>query len=201
MGFILASSSPRRIDLLQQVGYLFKVMPAHIEENFPETLAVEEIPVFLARKKAQAVKERITNQIPILAADTIVILNGEMIGKPQSVKEATVTLQRLSGKMHRVITGVVLIHESQIISFAEETKVWFKPLSARQIEYYVSKYQPFDKAGSYAIQEWIGLIGVCRIEGDYFNVMGLPIHRVVDALQSVGIFPAAEVTSTKGSST
>jgi len=202
MSFILASGSPRRISLLKQVGYDFQVIVSHTDENFPDMLPAEEVPVYIARKKAAVVAEQQhDNHLPVLAADTVVILGQEIIGKPVSEEQAVAMLKKLSGKMHRVMTGVVLMHDQKVMTCTEETKVWFKELKTDEILYYVKHFQPYDKAGAYAIQEWIGLTGIIRIEGDYYNVMGLPVHKVMDMLQSLGIFPLYAERSASGSST
>jgi len=202
MAFILASGSPRRISLLRQAGYDFLVMASNVEEDFPDNMPVEEVPVYIARKKAMTVAQQQQSRgIPVLAADTVVILDGEIIGKPESEEQAISMLERLSGKMHRVITGVYCICAEKNFFLHEETRVWFKQLHPDQIAYYVKHFQPYDKAGAYAIQEWIGLVGITRIEGDYFNVMGLPMHKVMDLLQSVGVFPSYAEKSTTGNST
>jgi septum formation protein len=202
MTFILASSSPRRISLLKQAGYDFRIIASNVEEDFPNSIPVDEVPVYIARKKAIAVyQQQQASGIPVLAADTVVILDGEIIGKPESEEQAISMLEKLSGKMHRVITGVFLLHEENAFFFQDETRVWFRQLQPDQIMYYVQHFKPFDKAGAYAIQEWIGLVGITRIEGNYFNVMGLPVHKVMDLLQSVGIFPSYVEKSTTGNST
>lgn len=202
MSFILASGSPRRINLLKQAGYHFQVMASNITEDFPGNMPTEEVPIYIARRKAMAVAQQIDAcNVPILAADTVVILEREILGKPVSEQEAVAMLEKLSGRMHRVITGVVLLHEQKEWICQDETKVWFKRLKPEQIVYYVQHFQPYDKAGAYAIQEWIGLVGIFRIEGDYFNVMGLPVNKVMDLLQEAGVFPSYTEISASGSST
>jgi septum formation protein len=183
---ILASQSPRRKQLLEWAEVPFCIIVADIEETFPENLPVEEVPVYIARNKAKAVAERDGNsQAVILAADTVVVLGNQIIGKPTSRAHAIDILLSLSGQTHRVITGVVLLKEGKETAFADITAVTFHTLTPQQVEYYVDAYQPFDKAGAYAIQEWIGVIGIKRIEGDFYNVMGLPVSRIVPLLKSL----------------
>lgn len=183
---ILASQSPRRKQLLEwaEVNFTVEVIPT--TESYPSTLAVEEVPVFIAREKARQVNDlRNPNQLPLLAADTIVVLDNRIIGKPQNHQEAVEILSALSGKTHRVITGVVILHTKGEIAFADITEVTFHAISSEQIEHYVTSYQPFDKAGAYAIQEWIGVVGIESVKGDFYNVMGLPVSRVIQHLYSI----------------
>ncbi len=187
---ILASQSPRRKQLMEWAEQSFEILIVPTDESFPPDLDRVEIPVHIARQKALAVCEQIKktgddnhlNAI-ILAADTVVVLQNQVIGKPKDRKDAISILENLSGKMHQVITGVVLLHHKEEIAFADVTNVQFHSLSREQIEYYVDQYKPYDKAGAYAIQEWIGVVGIQSIEGDFYNVMGLPISRVVQALK------------------
>ena len=190
--FILASQSPRRKQLLEWAELSFEIIVKSTDELFPEGLSMEEIPIHIARQKAFAVKEYIQtayHQVyakkPILAADTVVVLEGKIIGKPADRNQAIEILSSLSGKTHRVITGVVILQESAEIAFSDITEVEFNAISLEQIEYYVDQYEPYDKAGAYAIQEWIGVIGIKSVKGDFYNVMGLPINRVVQALQKI----------------
>jgi septum formation protein len=190
--FILASQSPRRKQLLEWAEMSFEIIVKSTDESFPEGLSIEEIPIHIARQKAIAVKENIQtayHQVyakkPILAADTLVVLEGKIIGKPTDRNDAIKILTNLSGKKHQVITGVVILHEAGEIAFSDITEVLFHPLSLEQIEYYITNYEPYDKAGAYAIQEWIGVIGIKSVSGDFYNVMGLPISRVVQALQKI----------------
>ncbi|MBY0427477.1 MAG: Maf family nucleotide pyrophosphatase [Cytophagales bacterium] len=178
---ILASSSPRRKKILEDAGISFEIYPSNILEVYPDDLAIENIPSYLAEKKAEAVKSKFKNAI-VLSADTIVAFNNEIMEKPINGKEAARMLQTLSGQTHQVITGVSIVYKNESISFTDITLVTFKELSSEEIDYYVNHYQPFDKAGAYGIQEWLGLIGVQSISGSYFNVMGLPIHRVYSEL-------------------
>jgi septum formation protein len=183
---ILASQSPRRKQLLEWAEIKFEVMVANTDENFPADLAIEEVPIFIAREKAKAIANRLCNNTKkILAADTIVVINNEIIGKPQSREQAIAFLQKLSGNQHQVITGVVIIDGEKETAFADITQVNFHSLTTEQIEFYVDEYKPYDKAGAYAIQEWIGVVGIKNIHGDFYNVMGLPVSRVVQALDTV----------------
>lgn len=179
---ILASKSPRRKQLLEWAEIPFDVMVKDTDEMYPATLSIEKVPVYIARNKALAVKEELSHDRLILAADTIVVLNGKVIGKPTSKENAIQILSELSGQVHQVITGVVLMRDDTEMVFADITEVEFHKLSQEQIEFYVNKYKPYDKAGAYAIQEWIGVVGIKRVKGDFYNVMGLPVSRVMKAL-------------------
>ena len=189
---ILASQSPRRKQLLEWAEVPFEVVTVGTDEVFPEGMNLAEIPIFIAKEKAFAVKEKLKTAYhalfahkPILAADTVVVLDNEIIGKPMDRDHAIKTLAALSDRKHKVITGVVILHEEKEICFSDVTEVEFHPLTAAQIEFYVDKYKPFDKAGAYAIQEWIGVIGIKKIEGDFYNVMGLPVSKVVQQLKQL----------------
>jgi septum formation protein len=183
---ILASQSPRRKQLLEWAEISFDVITSDADESFPADLNVVEVPVFIARKKALTVQQKIHNNGQlILAADTLVILDGKIIAKPADEKHAIEILQLLSGKKHLVITGVVILKSEQEISFSDTTEVIFHTLTNEQIKFYVDKYKPFDKAGAYAIQEWIGVVGIKSINGDFYNVMGLPVSRVVQQLHKL----------------
>jgi len=179
---ILASKSPRRKQLLELAEIPFEIVSSDSDEHFPNDLLMEEIPVFIARQKAVAIAKKQPHKI-ILAADTIVTIDDEVIGKPKNREDAIRILQKLSGMTHRVITGVAILSADKEAYFYDITEVSFHVLSDRQIESYIDKYQPYDKAGAYAIQEWIGAIGIKKINGDFYNVMGLPVSRVVQALQ------------------
>lgn len=179
---ILASQSPRRKQLLEWAEIDFEIIAASTDESFPENLSMEDAAIHIATEKAKAVQQRAADKI-IIAADTIVVLNNEIIGKPVDREDAVKILNKLSGSHHKVITGVVILKNEKQISFADTTNVAFHPLTQSQIEFYVGKYKPYDKAGAYAIQEWIGVVGIKSINGDFYNVMGLPISRVVQALK------------------
>jgi septum formation protein len=186
---VLASQSPRRKLLLEWAEVEFQVVCQFTDESYPATLPVEEIPIYIARNKALATQQHLTDAyhgrhagVPVLAADTVVVLGNEIINKPVDKKEAVEILQKLSGKTHRVITGVVILDDEKETCFSDITEVEFHELSLEQIEFYVEKYEPLDKAGAYAIQEWIGVVGIKSIKGDFYNVMGLPVSRVLQEL-------------------
>lgn len=179
---ILASQSPRRKQLLEQCGFSFEVLPAGTGELIPENIPVTEIPVAIAKNKAAALFHKLKEGYVIIAADTIVVLQGKILGKPANAEQAIEMLASLSAQTHTVITGVVIHTGKDEISFHESTEVNFMPLTESQIQYYVHHYKPYDKAGSYAIQEWIGLTGIKSINGDYYNVMGLPVSKLVKIL-------------------
>ena len=188
---ILASQSLRRSQLLQWAEIPFEVNVAETDESYPDHLSPLEIAIHIASNKAMNVKKKLedskTNPVyPILGADTIVVLEKKIIGKPPGRDEAIDTLVMLSGRRHSVITGVCILSGEKKIIFADETRVEFHKLSQEEIEYYVDKYKPFDKAGAYAIQEWIGVTGIRSINGDFYNVMGLPVSRVIKELQTLG---------------
>ena len=182
---ILASQSPRRKQLLEWAEIPFDTIALHTDEDYPPGLSPEEVAVFIAQKKAAAVQAEVSPGQTVLAADTIVVLGENIIGKPVHREEAISILIALSGAKHKVITGVVLRKNGQEISFADTTEVEFHSLSLQQIEYYVDRYKPYDKAGAYAIQEWIGVVGIKSVSGDFYNVMGLPVSRVVRELQKI----------------
>lgn len=184
---VLASQSPRRKQLLEWAEIDFEIIVKETDESFPDHMSITEVPVHIARNKALAVlgsdpsiKERI-----ILAADTIVVLKDEVVGKPVDRQNATEILSKLSGNKHQVITGVVIMRDGEEISFSDTTDVWFHELTKEQIAYYVDHYKPYDKAGAYAIQEWIGVVGIKKVDGDFYNVMGLPVSRVVRELRKL----------------
>jgi septum formation protein len=182
---ILASQSPRRKQLLEWAEIPFEIIVQPTDESYPETLPIDEVPVYIALHKAKAVQEKLNEHQKtniILAADTVVVLNNKIIGKPKDRDDAIEILSALSGKEHKVITGVVLTEGEKHISFADTTTVLFHELTQEQIEFYVDKYKPYDKAGAYAIQEWIGVVGIKKVEGDFYNVMGLPVSRVLQEL-------------------
>ena len=186
--FILASQSPRRKQLLAWADLSFEVIVSEADETYPKEMAVEEVPVHIAKHKALAVQEKIEKELTahqgkwVIAADTIVVLDNEIIGKPVDREDAIKILTKLSGKKHRVITGVYLIKGEESQFFSETTMVHFHPLTVDQIAYYVDQYQPYDKAGAYGIQDWIGVVGIQGIEGDFYNVMGLPVSKLLTYL-------------------
>jgi nucleoside triphosphate pyrophosphatase len=180
---ILASGSPRRKQLLEWAEVPFKVVVKETNETFPAGLKVDEIAMHIAKQKALAVQSLVDAGSIILAADTIVVLKGRIIGKPKDRDDAIRIISDLSGQKHVVITGVVIMRGEKQVYFADATDVYFHHLSREQIEFYVDKYKPYDKAGAYAIQEWIGVVGIKSVVGDFYNVMGLPVSRVVRALE------------------
>lgn len=182
---LLASQSPRRRELLKLAGFDFRSVIADIEETFKGEMTPEEFPEHLALEKMKAVKHLAGNEEVILAADTIVLQEGVIYGKPIGRNDAIRILKSLSGKRHEVISGVCIALRDKQKTFSVITKVYFNVLTDQQIIYYVDNFKPFDKAGAYAIQEWIGLIGISKIEGCYFNVMGLPMSRVWDELRKL----------------
>ncbi|MBC8033084.1 MAG: septum formation protein Maf [Chitinophagaceae bacterium] len=179
---ILASSSPRRKQLLEWAEIPFDVIVKDTKEDYPPELPIEEVPVHIARNKALAVQKELSEDAVILAADTVVVLDQTIIGKPANREDAIKTLSALSGRQHKVITGVVILKETMETAFSDTTIVDFHKLTIEQIVFYVDKYKPYDKAGAYAIQEWIGVTGIKSVSGDFYNVMGLPVSRVVKAL-------------------
>lgn len=181
---ILASQSPRRKQLLEWAEVPFEICVKETDEHFPPGLTPEEVAVYIARNKSLAVQQQVSADKIVLAADTIVVLGDNIIGKPVHREDAVSILLALSGEKHRVITGVVIRKGEEEIAFADITEVEFHDLSVEEIEFYVDKYKPYDKAGAYAIQEWIGVVGIKSIQGDFYNVMGLPVSRVVRALES-----------------
>ena len=187
--FILASQSPRRKQLLQWAEIPFEVMVSDTDELYPDGLKTSEVAVYIARNKALAVQnilnEKKDNGKIIIAADTIVVLNNEVIGKPKDREDAITILKKLSGQKHEVITGVVILSAAKEIAFTDTTEVEFHELTDEQVIFYVDKYKPYDKAGAYAIQEWIGVIGIKSVKGDFYNVMGLPVSRVVKELANL----------------
>ena len=185
---ILASASPRRKQLLEWAEIPFEVRVSNTNEWFPPGMPPEEVAVHIAIEKAKAVQANAANDEIILAADTIVVLGDHnILGKPVHREDAVSMLLALSGSTHKVITGVAILQGEKKISFADITEVEFHDLTEEQIEFYVDKYKPYDKAGAYAIQEWIGVVGIRSIKGDFYNVMGLPVSRVVKELLAVSL--------------
>lgn len=181
---ILASNSPRRKELLAGLGISFDVLTIPgIDESYPNTLVGGDIPVYLAKKKSEAYNDILRDNLLVITADTIVWHNGKVLGKPKDRSEAIEMLTELSGDSHIVYTGVCVRTKDKEVSFFTESEVFFDELTSSEIEYYVDNYKPYDKAGSYGIQEWIGYVGVKRIEGSYFNIMGLPIQRLYKELK------------------
>ena len=184
---LLASRSPRRQDLLRQLGPEFSLVAIDVEETYPEYLQGFEIACYLAALKADAFKTPIKEGEILLTADTVVWAGGQALGKPRAPEEAVAMLELLSGKQHEVITAVCLKTSGEERIFHDCTEVQFKSLSPQEIRFYVDQYKPFDKAGAYAIQEWIGMIGIQQIKGSYFNVVGLPVQKLYEQL--IRLFP------------
>lgn len=181
---ILASNSPRRKELLQRLGLPFKVRTLFgVDESFPENLRGEDIALYIARKKAEAYKSSMSSKELLITADTIVCLDGVVMGKPYGAENAKTILRQLSGRVHQVITGVTVLTQVKRESFAVTSHVKFANVTEDEIDYYVDNYLPFDKAGAYGIQEWFGLVAVEELRGSYFNVMGLPVQRLYTVLK------------------
>ena len=186
---ILASRSPRRKQLLEWAEIDFDILVKETEETWPEGMPIADVPVHIARQKALAaigtnMYERYEHGAPVLAADTVVVIDNDILGKPVDREDALRMLRRLSGRSHSVITGVVIMDGKKEVAFSDHTEVEFNALPDEALEYYVDHYEPYDKAGAYAIQEWIGVLGIRSIHGDFYNVMGLPVNRVVRTLIS-----------------
>jgi len=180
---ILGSASPRRQELLRGINIPFEVISKDVDESFPLSMTGVGIPMFLAEKKANAYKDMMTDELMLITADTIVLLEGKVLGKPKDKEDARKMLQRLSGKTHQVITGVCITTNLRRRTFHTVSEVRFAHLNDAEIDYYLDNYAPYDKAGSYGVQEWIGFIAVEQITGSYFNVMGLPIQRLYNELK------------------
>jgi len=181
--YILASKSPRRQQLLSSLGIKFEVRIREVNENYPPGMNKNEIPVFLAELKSHSFIGELQKNDLLITADTIVWLENEVLEKPSNEKEAKQMLQKLSGKTHEVISGVCLTSQLKKASFYSISTVQFKDLSKEEIAYYVDEFKPFDKAGAYGIQEWIGTIGITHIEGSFYNVMGLPVQKLYEEIQ------------------
>ena len=176
---ILASKSPRRRELLSAAGLEYRLAGDYdVEERYPDTLPAEEVPEYLALLKSRSYPEALAPDEVLIAADTVVVLEGRILGKPHSREEAVEMLSALSGVRHWVVSGVAIRTAERCEHFSVRTDVWFRPLTREEIEYYVDTFQPFDKAGAYGIQEWIGYAAIERIEGSFYNVMGLPIQQL-----------------------
>lgn len=169
---------------MRMAGFDFEIRSKDVPENHPVGIAQEDIPLHLARKKAKALLEEAADNEIIIGADTIVILNGVIFEKPIDRNDAVRMLSQLSGNMHQVVTGVCIVSKQKEVTFSDVTKVYFNPLTQAEIEYYVDNFTPYDKAGAYACQEWIGAVAISKFEGDYYNVVGLPINRVYAELKN-----------------
>ena len=183
---VLASNSPRRRELLAGLDIPFEVRVADgVDESYPETIPAHEVARYIAGEKAAAYCKTIADDELVITADTVVVVGEKVLGKPKDAEEACSMLRELSGKTHRVITGVCLITRQEKRLFDVTTYVTFKPLTEAEIRYYVNRYRPMDKAGAYGVQEWIGYIGVTNLSGSYYNVMGLPVQRIYQELNSL----------------
>ncbi|RPD45811.1 septum formation protein Maf [Hymenobacter sediminis] len=184
---VLASNSPRRRQLLLDMGLAYEVRLREVDESFPPQLVRAEVAEYLAAHKAAAYAPDLAPDELVITADTIVCLDDAVLNKPADAAEAVQMLQRLQGRAHEVYTGVCLLHgDGRRVVFSDQTRVYFRPLSLAEIEHYVATYSPLDKAGAYGAQDWIGMVAVTRLEGSYFNVMGLPVHRVWEELEKLG---------------
>jgi septum formation protein len=179
---ILASASPRRKQLLKQAEVPFEVIVSECDERYPTEMPITEVPIFIATQKANAVKEKCKTNQTIIAADTIVVIDNTILGKPIDEANALAILQKINGKTHKVITGVCIIKNGQTTTFSDTTDVTFNTLTIEQLKYYITNYKPYDKAGAYAIQEWIGIVGIKNINGCFYNVMGLPVSKVLEII-------------------
>jgi septum formation protein len=177
----LGSASPRRQQVLAGLGFDFNIRVKEVDESYPESLPLEEVAEYLAIKKADAQRKALQNEL-LITADTLVALDGELLGKPTDYADAVALLKKQSGKKQTVFSGVCLLTESEEVSFTVTTDVYFRQLTDSEIRYYLDNYQPYDKAGSYGVQEWMGYVGVNRIDGSYTNVMGFPTSEVYEAL-------------------
>ena len=186
MRLLLASKSPRRRQLLAELGFPIEIVSVDVDEHIGTPLPADAVAEHLARRKAAAYPvTRIKDDEVLVTADTVVVLDGVVLGKPATREEAVSMLHSLSGRSHEVYTGVCLRTPQRELSFTEQTTVHFAPLTDREIDYYIDHYRPYDKAGAYGIQEWIGMVGVSHIEGCYYNVMGLPVARLYAALKEI----------------
>ncbi len=182
---ILASQSPRRSQLLKEAGFDFEIKVKEIAEDYPDDLPADEVAEYLANKKGEAARSFLnSDEAIIIAADTVVILGEQLFGKPQNTEEAVQLLRQLSNNTHKVVTGICLLSNHKKHSFSSISKVTFNEITESEIHYYIDRFQPFDKAGGYAIQEWIGLCKIAKIEGLYSNIMGLPVARLYEELHS-----------------
>lgn len=180
---VLASKSPRRQQLLAGMDVEFEVRTKDVDESFPDTLRGGEIPSYLAKVKAEAFRQELAPNEVLITADTVVWVDNQVLNKPENREEAIAMLKLLSGNVHHVYTGVSVVSKDKSVVFVDETKVEFVLLSDDEISHYIDKYKPYDKAGSYGVQEFIGYIGINRLEGSYFNVMGLPVHKLYEVLK------------------
>lgn len=181
---ILASKSPRRNELLKGLGLEFLTKTKDVEEGFPDAMDPFAVPRYLAEKKAMAFREDLQEEDLLIAADTVVIVDGEILNKPADEGDALLMLQKLSGNVHQVITGVCMMDQQKTVVFEDQTEVHFKALEEEELLDYIKRFQPFDKAGAYGVQEWIGYVAVYKMVGSFYNVMGLPVHRIYEELKN-----------------
>lgn len=179
---ILGSASPRRQELLKSLGFQFTVKPVNTDEDFPSNLKAQEIPLYLAEHKANGYPGKLAEDELLITADTIVWCEGKVFNKPSDFEEGKKMLMELSGKMHQVFTGVCLKSAGKQIAFYDESKVYFKKFLEEEVEYYLTFYKPYDKAGAYGVQDWLGYTGIEKIEGSFYNVMGLPVKKLYEEL-------------------
>ncbi len=190
MKLVLASNSPRRRQLLTDLGLAYEIRLLEVDEEFPAHLRRAEVAEYLAAHKAAAYIPGLAPNEVVLTADTIVCLGNDVLNKPADVAEATAMLTRLQGRAHDVFTGVCLrAGDGREVIFSDQTTVHFRTLTPAEIAFYIAQHQPFDKAGAYGAQDWIGMVAITRLEGSYFNVMGLPVHRVWEELEKLGALP------------
>lgn len=183
---ILASSSPRRQYIMKEAGYRFKVIKPDVDESFPDNIPLDQVAGYLAAKKAEYFRLQITKEI-VITADTVVILENKILNKPADKTEAKAMLMALNNKTHQVITGVCILSANKEIVFNDMSEVTFNQLTENEIEYYIDNFKPYDKAGAYGAQDWIGMVAIQKISGSYFNVMGLPIHKLYQELKNFGV--------------
>lgn len=181
---LLASRSPRRKEILERAGFTFSVTATNVEESWPKSVPIVDVPEYLAEKKAQSLEAK-SHEVVVLTADTIVVLGGEVLEKPQDEEDAIRMLHRLSGRSHTVITGFCVLHKGRCHTRSDQTQVHFRTLTDAEIRFYIRNYSPLDKAGGYGVQDFIGMVGVTRIEGSFYNVMGLPVRLVYEELQKL----------------
>lgn len=180
---ILGSKSPRRNELMAGLGFPFVVKTQEVEENFPFSMPPFEVASFIAQKKAKSFRQNLEVKDLLITADTVVIIKDEILNKPRNKEEAIEMLQKLSGNIHQVVTGVCMMDVTKTVNFEDLTEVHFKEMEEKELREYVEKFQPYDKAGAYGVQEWIGYVAVYKMVGSFYNVMGLPVHRIYEELK------------------
>lgn len=187
MEIILGSASPRRKTLLKEMGFQFSVQISQVDERYDPSMKAADIAPYLAKLKANALRDKIKSEQLLICCDTVVIDENTILGKPNSYQEAIETVQKLSGKNHEVMSAVSMLYKGKSINFSASTRITFKEFTESEIAFYIKNYEPYDKAGSYGIQEWIGHIGVLKIEGSYTNVMGLPTQKLYEEIQKLSV--------------